>query len=276
MRQVSWLEDHRTDAAFPAFASGTVCAALPFHSDEFAQAYAPVSLLTPETGRTPCLMQLSCRLLQATACIIIQGADKFNTSKFNNQINPGQQRLDTPYAPCYTACESPPLKGTASMSSTEQILLAREAIGETTPLLSDCGALCGGACCRPDADGQGGVWLFPGEEVLLKGSDWCRIRPATPWPMLVCDGTCPRRDRPLGCRIFPLTPVRGQNGLWTVRMNARARPMCPLVRSGLKGLDPAFVRGVRSALRLIAASSEGEAFLSRWFDLEEACRAPLW
>ena len=55
------------------------------------------------------------------------------------------------------------------------ILQARAAIGGLTPLHQDCGALCEAACCRPDADGQGGVYLFPGEESLFRGADWMRI-----------------------------------------------------------------------------------------------------
>lgn len=152
---------------------------------------------------------------------------------------------------------------------------ACRALGEHTPMLNDCGLLCGAACCKPDADGQGGVYLFPGEEALLKGCDWARIVETPFAPMLLCDGVCNRDERPLGCRIFPLTPVRGQNGLWTVRMDARARAMCPLVTSGLGGLAPGFARAVRDALRLIAQEAEGDAFLERWQALEVEYRKPL-
>ena len=46
----------------------------------------------------------------------------------------------------------------------ETIARAREIIGALTPLNSDCGARCGGTCCQPDEDGNGGVYLFPGED----------------------------------------------------------------------------------------------------------------
>ena len=153
---------------------------------------------------------------------------------------------------------------------------ACEAIGDKTPMLNDCGALCGAACCHPDEDGQGGVYLFPGEHALLRNCEWARVLPAGFAPMLLCDGACDRDRRPLGCRIFPLTPVRGKNGKWTVRMDARARAVCPLVSSGLSGLDPEFVRGVRDALRVIAEDPEGDAFLKKWHALEEEYRKPLW
>ena len=158
----------------------------------------------------------------------------------------------------------------------ETLLSAYAAIGDLTPMRQDCGALCGAACCQPDEDGQGGVHLFPGEAELLSDCGWGRIQPAGLAPMLVCVAPCDRERRPLGCRIFPLTPVRGKNGRWTVRMDARARAMCPLVRSGIGGLDPDFVRAARNALRIIAADPEGDAFLEAWHALEDAYRQPLW
>ena len=153
---------------------------------------------------------------------------------------------------------------------------AYAALGERTPMLTDCGAYCGAACCGTDADGQGGVHLFPGEEALLSECAWGRIVPEDLAPMLVCEGMCQRDARPLGCRIFPLTPVRGRDGRWTVRMDVRARAMCPLAAHGLKGLDPAFPRAVRDALRIVAEDPEGDAFLEKWHALEEEYRKPLW
>ena len=101
------------------------------------------------------------------------------------------------------------------------------------------------------------MYLFPGEETLLPGAggDFA--------PIYTCAGTCAREERPLACRIFPLTPVKKENG-WGVKMDVRARAMCPLARSGTRGLDPEFVRAVREAVRLIAADPEGEAFLEKW------------
>ena len=158
----------------------------------------------------------------------------------------------------------------------DTLLRAYAIIGERTPMLSDCGLLCGAACCQPDEDGQGGVHLFPGERELLADCGWGCIQPASLAPMLVCEGPCERDRRPLGCRIFPLTPVRGGNGRWTVRVDVRARAMCPLAASGIRGLDPSFVRAVRDALRAVAEDPEGDAFLEKWHALEEAYRRPLW
>lgn len=150
-------------------------------------------------------------------------------------------------------------------------------IGDLTPMVNDCGALCGAACCHADADGQGGVYLFSGEAARIENCAWVeRIVPGGFAPVMLCDGRCDRDLRPLGCRIFPLTPVRGKNGRWTVRMDARARAMCPLVRSGVGGLDPDFVKAARDAVRIIAKDEAGEAFLDQWRALEEEYRRPLW
>lgn len=150
-------------------------------------------------------------------------------------------------------------------------------IGDLTPMVNDCGALCGAACCHTDADSQGGVFLFPGEAARLENCAWVeRIVPGGFAPVMMCEGRCDRELRPLGCRIFPLTPVRGKNGRWTVRMDARARAMCPLVRCGVGGLNPDFVKAARDALRIIAEDEVGEAFLEKWCALEEEYRRPLW
>lgn len=92
------------------------------------------------------------------------------------------------------------------------ILRAREMIGDLTPMLSDCGAYCGAACCEPDEDGQGGVYLFPGEETLMQDVGWGRLETDRFGAMLVCHGPCSREQRPLACRIFPLTPVKKRTG----------------------------------------------------------------
>ena len=152
---------------------------------------------------------------------------------------------------------------------------AYAAIGDLTPMLTDCGALCEAACCETDEDGQGGVYLFPGEDACIGSCEWGRIEADAFGPMLVCDDWCDRDRRPLACRIFPLTPVKTAEGKWTVRMDARARAMCPLVRGGVKGLNPEFARAVVKAIRIIAKDPEGEAFLEKWVALEEQFRFVL-
>lgn len=160
----------------------------------------------------------------------------------------------------------------------ERIQRAYAAIGDQTPMEADCGALCSAACCFTDSDEQGGVNLLPGEEALLAGINWGEIHrdPHMNVPMLMCKDMCDRELRPFLCRIFPLCPVIGKSGRWTVRMDARARAMCPLVRGGLNGLNPEFVRGCVKAVRILAEDKEGETFLRAWAAIEAEFRKPLF
>ncbi len=144
---------------------------------------------------------------------------------------------------------------------------ARALLDTLTPLRQDCGALCGAACCQPDAEADSGMYLFPGEAALYATADWARVLPTrwvvdgAPVPLLVCEGRCPRDQRPLSCRLFPLAP-RIQNGVLTLRMDPRARPVCPLCSSGMRGLSPAFVAAAESALTALFAAPEHRAFLA--------------
>lgn len=162
--------------------------------------------------------------------------------------------------------------------NTELLRRAYATIGETTPMKTDCGSLCSAACCAADEDGQGGVCLLSPEREALQDVDWGRIDhdPQMDAPMLMCTDMCKRDLRPFLCRIFPLAPVIGKSGKWTVRMDARARAVCPLTGAGLNGLDPDFVRGCARAVRIIAGDAEGEAFLSRWAAIEAEFRKPLF
>ena len=159
----------------------------------------------------------------------------------------------------------------------DTILRAYAAIGERTPLCSDCGVLCGAACCESDGDGQGGVDLLPGEIELIGNAEWMETShdPSMDAEMIVCTAMCEREKRPFLCRIFPLCPVVGRDGKWTVRMDARARAMCPLARGGVRGLDPQFVRGCVRAVRILAKDPDGTDFLARWAAIEEEFRKPI-
>ena len=55
-------------------------------------------------------------------------------------------------------------------------------------------------------------------------------------------------------------------------MDARARVMCPLARSGVQGVDREFALAVRKALRLVASTHEGDEFLRRWQAAEDEFR----
>ncbi|MCR5067678.1 MAG: hypothetical protein K6A14_06425 [Erysipelotrichaceae bacterium] len=104
----------------------------------------------------------------------------------------------------------------------------------------DCGQLCSAACCRPDgcydeevinedyliddADGEMGIFLYPGEEQMTAPQDWQDYSvenaedmgfPAD-WKQVTfvsCGGKafCKRALRPLQCRLFPLAVHLDEN-----------------------------------------------------------------
>ena len=157
----------------------------------------------------------------------------------------------------------------------EYLMKARTLLMNVTPMARDCGRSCGAACCQPDEDGQGGVYLFPGEEELLGEIAWGKVAEDSAVldgkraRMLVCEGMCEREKRPLGCMIFPLTPRLGEDGRVDVGFDLRARTMCPLLRYGMTGLRRDFVSAVREALGWIARDEEGLRFLRDWEALEQ-------
>ena len=143
---------------------------------------------------------------------------------------------------------------------------ARRLLVDQTPMAFDCGRTCQAACCRSDEEGRGGVFLFPGEEAFTS-TDWASVTDASEVfgaraLMLTCNGRCDRAKRPLGCMIFPLTPVVDENGAVDVRFDYRARPLCPILRGE-------FIDAARRALSEIARDPEGLAFLRAWQALEE-------
>lgn len=149
----------------------------------------------------------------------------------------------------------------------ESVRRARLLLEDAALLSYDCGELCAKACCLPDEEGKGGVWLLPGEEQALAGEDWARILPGD-IPMLMCQGPCSRALRPFFCRLFPLMGVR-RAGSWQVRMDRRARPLCPLARSGTRGLNPAFVEAAGQAVALVGEDPVCAPILMEWARLEK-------
>lgn len=117
-------------------------------------------------------------------------------------------------------------------------------LDDVTPLRGDCGALCGGACCKSSDSGDG-MYLYPFEEEFLAsrfGADktrgrvsaWCEIHDSNfkaagrLTPFLICDDMCERGLRPLACRIFPLIPYVSRQGDMKVILDPRAQGLCPL------------------------------------------------
>lgn len=134
----------------------------------------------------------------------------------------------------------------------EAVIRARELLESVTPMRADCGRTCGGACCRDPEDGQvTGMELFPGEEALYpRRGDWFKIYHGGRAPVFVCRRACPRGERPLSCRIFPLT-YRMNGGTLRAVMDRRAAGMCPLYVGGERALLPAFREAVLEAGRIL-------------------------
>ena len=151
------------------------------------------------------------------------------------------------------------------MSETPAVLAARELLNHLTPLKTDCGRLCQGACCQGDE--ATGMLLFPGEEALYENCAFARVVPTgfslggTPAQLLVCDGRCDRKNRPLACRLFPLFLKFREDQTPVLRMDARARAVCPLTDYGMKALDPEFKQAARRAYDLLLEDKVCAAYL---------------
>ncbi|MCQ4635940.1 hypothetical protein NE619_04310 [Anaerovorax odorimutans] len=135
-------------------------------------------------------------------------------------------------------------------------------LDRVSPLESDCGKLCGAACCTcggdsDDDDFQLGIYLLPGEEKLFsQKEEWLKwsaeraedfdfpdswfgkihfIRCKTP-------PVCPREHRPLQCRFFPLAPHLTEEGELRLILCTTPLPYsCPLIDRQMK-LTPSFIQ----------------------------------
>ena len=149
-------------------------------------------------------------------------------------------------------------------------------IGSSTPLKSDCGALCGAACCG--GSGKDGMLVFPGEEALLRevrhplfgiSIREFRLKPAElrghACMFAVCRRGCLHRslgdlreNRPLSCRIFPCAPYLTGEEL-TVITDPRAKAVCPLagIPDAQSDAYPEFPKAIRAAFELLLAERPG-------------------
>ena len=147
----------------------------------------------------------------------------------------------------------------------DAVLEARALLENVTPLKADCGRLCAGACCQGDENT--GMLLFPGEEALYEDCAFARVIPAAfslaggDALLLVCDGACERKNRPLACRLFPLFLTFDAGGSTRMRMDMRAGEVCPLCGYGLDALAPAFRDAARRAYDLLLRDGQCRAYL---------------
>ena len=151
------------------------------------------------------------------------------------------------------------------MSTPDSVLAARELLRKLTPLKTDCGRLCSGACC--EGDENTGMLLFPGEDALYENCAFARVIPADfalggeAVKLLVCSGRCERENRPLACRLFPLFLTFKEDGVTKLRLDRRAKAVCPLTDYGIKSLDPDFKQAARKAYDLLLEDDVCRAYL---------------
>ena len=151
------------------------------------------------------------------------------------------------------------------MHTEETILAARALLEQLTPLKTDCGRLCEGACCR--GDDATGMLLFPGEDALFEGCTFGNVIDAEfslggqTARLFVCGGSCDRANRPLACRLFPLFLKFKEDGSTKLRMDVRAKAVCPLTDYGLSALDPEFKQAARKAYDLLLENEACAAYL---------------
>lgn len=144
----------------------------------------------------------------------------------------------------------------------------------STPIKTDCGKICGKACCKGE---DAGMYLFPGEESVyrLLNPDWAEIEKSEfnyeyggrkkHVPILFCSGSCDRYQRPLACRIFPLTPYVNKSGELEIIMDPRAKSVCPLSRElDADELDYGFIKNVRKAFVLLMKNAEIKEYMVKY------------
>lgn len=142
-----------------------------------------------------------------------------------------------------------------------------------TPLLVDCGQLCSHACCK----GDGGMYLFPGEKKVydLLKPDWIKISESDftyksggkekKVYFAECTGKCDRYQRPLACRIFPLTPVLKENGELEIITDPRAKSVCILAKAMRKDeYTDKFVRNVEKAFKILMSNKQFADFMKSY------------
>ncbi len=123
-------------------------------------------------------------------------------------------------------------------------------LDRVSPLDGDCGKLCGAVCCTcggSDSQEQEelGIYLYPGEEKIHSRKDeWLT------WTVEDADDfefpdswhgnvyfvkcktppLCPRKERPLQCRTYPLSPYISKDGVLELIYNFEDLPYaCPLI-----------------------------------------------
>ncbi len=166
------------------------------------------------------------------------------------------------------------LKGQDRMNIAYIYLQIYRLFDKITPIKADCGRLCGARCCKGD---DSGMYLFPGEEKVIEllNPPWATLEKSEftyeyldkkkNVPILFCDGKCDRYQRPLACRIFPLTPYINSDGNTEIIIDPRAKSLCPLAKELKKDeFDYKFSKNVKKAFNLLSKNKEIKVFLKEY------------
>ena len=134
-----------------------------------------------------------------------------------------------------------------------------------TPLENtDCGTICGAACCSGSENDC--MFLLPGEDELVKRNGFTvrETQGNSGYPAVLCNGKCNRNARPLACRFFPLFPaVTEENG--RIRVKAIVDPRASVSPLTLENVEipRSFKRAVRKAGLYLTRDSEICAYLKK-------------
>ncbi|MBR6634905.1 MAG: hypothetical protein IKL41_04705 [Clostridia bacterium] len=127
---------------------------------------------------------------------------------------------------------------------------------------ADCGLACGAVCCT-DKTGDS-MELFPHEKEIFSSLDGFEVVDGEV-PLVKCNGSCSREQRPLACRIYPLFPlVVNEDGEDKIRViyDPRASHACPLASERVR-LDRRFLRAVRRAGKYLLKDNETAEYLKK-------------
>ena len=143
-----------------------------------------------------------------------------------------------------------------------------------TPLHVDCGELCSKACCQGD---DCGMFLFPGEVSVFKllNPEWVKIEKSDftythgsktyHTPLAMCNGDCDRYQRPMACRIFPLTPYLTADKQLKVIIDPRAKSICPLAKGFmLSDFDGRFIHNIEKSFTLLMKNRHFADFMTEY------------
>lgn len=171
---------------------------------------------------------------------------------------------------CYILCT----EGMKIMNVEYIYLQLYRLFDKSTPIKADCGRLCEKSCCKGD---DGGMYLFPGEEKVfeLLKPDWAKIEKSDfcykyngktkNVPILFCNGNCDRYQRPLACRIFPLTPYINGGKKTEIIVDPRAKAICPLAKTfKTEDFDGKFLGDIKKTFSVLMKSKEITEFMKEY------------